>query len=203
MTWSNEAVIYNIWWYNFLRNKPPGEATQLYCSSRPLGASPGAEGLLHKQFLGKQMIFTTKMLKWLQQLKIGIFSCVRIQYWTIWPYPSYTNEYAILMGVLWVLGMEKKLSYTVKSGNKLHISVSFEDKKSLPAGWSCQSMIINGFQVFRGWQFTVPNISYYSVFVYISLVGTHFSSNEELFLRDSCKDSIYAYKAWNKAYPNL
>ena len=107
------------------------------------------------------------------------------------------------MGVLWVLGMEKKLSYTVKSGNKLHISVSFEDKKSLPAGWSCQSMIINGFQVFRGWQFTVPNVSYYSVFVYISLVGTHFSSNEELFLRDSCKDSIYAYKAWNKAYPNL
>lgn len=146
-----------------------------------------AESLLHKQFLGKQMIFTTKMLKWLQQIKIGIVSCVRIQYWTIWPYPSYTHGSVILMGVLWVLGMEKKPSYTVKSGNKLHISVSFEDKKSLPAGWSCQSMVINSFQVFRAWQYTVPNISYYSVFVYFSLVDTHSCLNEGLFLRDSCK----------------
>ena len=46
--------------------------------------------------------------------------------------------------------MEKNPSYTVNSGNKLHISVSFEDEKSLSAGRSCPSMIINGFQGFRG-----------------------------------------------------
>lgn len=189
MTWSSEAGIYSISRYNFLRNEPPWEAAQLHCSSGSLGASLGTESKLHKQFLGGTNDLHNKKVKKTQQLKIGIVSSVRIRYWTLWPYSSYTNGSAILMRVLWILVMEKKPSYTVNSGNKLHISVSFEDEQSLSAGRSCPSMIINGFQGFRGREYIVPNTLYYSVFVYISQVDTHSTLNEELFLRDSCKGS--------------
>lgn len=92
------------------------------------------------------------------------------------------------MEVLWILVMEKKPTYSVKWGNKLHISVVFEYEKSLSTGWSCPSVIINGIPAFRAWQYTVPNISYHSVSVDISLVDTHSTLNEKLFLGDSRKE---------------
>jgi hypothetical protein len=41
-----------------------------------------AEGKLHKQFLGEQMISRSKKLK-KELVKIGKLGCIRIQYWTL------------------------------------------------------------------------------------------------------------------------
>lgn len=63
----------------------------------------------------------------------------------------------------------------------------FEDMKSLSTSWSCPSMIINTFQDFWAWQYIVPNISYYFLSVYISLVDIGTTLNKKPFQRDSLK----------------
>lgn len=179
-------------WHSFRRNDPPCAATHPHHGSGsclwvfPWGQWVNCLRNFWEEKWCSQQQQQQQKLKKKQQLKVGRLSWVKFSiglFDSILLYKWICNFNGDFMDIRY----GKKQTFPVNWGNKLHISMIFEDEKSLSTGWSCLSMIINGFQSFGAWPYIVPKSLYYSVSVYVSLVDRCSTWNEKLFLRHLCK----------------
>lgn len=138
---------------------------------------PGGE--LCKHFMLEQIIYTSETFKTASKSR----QTGGIVYWYKWSYHVNGSFMDIRHG--------KESNQHCKLRKEVHVSM-----QSFSVRCSCPSMIIDGFQSFRSWQYSVLHISYHSVSVCVSLVDIHSFLKEKLFLRDSLKQSYLFVQDW-------